>query len=29
VCFYFPDVTVPKARTAEEPAEQAQLDFGV
>jgi adenine-specific DNA methylase len=29
VCFYFSDVTVPKARTAEEPAEQAQLDFGV
>ena len=29
VCFYFPDVTVPEARTAPEPAEQTQLDFGV
>lgn len=29
VCFYFPEVTVPEARTALEPTEQTQLDFGV
>jgi adenine-specific DNA methylase len=29
VRFYFPDVTVPKVRTAEELTEQTQLDFGV
>jgi putative DNA methylase len=27
VCFYFPDVTVPKAQVAEESPEQASLDF--
>ncbi len=27
VCFYFPDVTVPKAQVAEELPEQASLDF--
>jgi putative DNA methylase len=29
ICFYFPDVTVPEARTAVDQAQQTQLDFEV